>query len=338
MKRRGDIERRIATEDTRFRYGDGYRSHDNLLQLEIPQRLFLSQDYGDHSRMHEVNISHMEIDAVPDYNDEGLPWIELETRDPVTRKLRIIRLKIPRKMILKIVKSARGKDGKIRLRSDDISKYFEQSGAIPVGSSVRMHLKHPQSAASGYYREGNVNAQESSSRRSHSHDRVMRSNYDVTRSREKTPAVHLAPSKSTHAASSWNETIKQTNNQDRRVKFHDRERSKSTEDIHSIHVNDYESKSNFVPVALTRDSPRSILLADGTTWKRVSKDDLDNINKIKKSESRASFRNSYEIGRESEAESFPDLRKFSNENARNTRADPKIFDYLIDDKNKGIEC
>lgn len=318
-----DRQRSLVSKKGRHAYHLTQEStgRDRLLLLKIPQKLYLSMQNGDQSKVKEIDIPWMEIEATPDYGGEALPWIELEAHDPKTGRDRLIMLKIPRDMVLKTSKFSKSTEREIELRWDDVTRYWEETGQIPLGSSVRMRLKHsptmtitlPPEAKNGHYR--------STSQRTGSHDGL--------------PTIRLMMPKKFYAARSWEDRPLINYNPDRRIKLrlNQQSNSKTIEDVRTIRLNEYDRKTNYTPVALTRDSLRRVLLADGTTWKRLDIDDLRALDEAKGQGSPSRFRNAYEIGNESEAHSFPDLREFSKENGGTTRENPKIFSFFINGKN-----
>jgi hypothetical protein len=290
---------------------------DRLLLLKIPQKMFLSMQTGEQIKAKEIDIPWMEIEATPDYGSEALPWIELEAHDPKTGRDRLIMLKIPRDMVLKTSKFSKDSEREIKLRWDDVTRYFEETGQIPLGSSVHMRFKHPPTMSITLPREASNGRYQSTSQRTVSHEGL--------------PTIRLMMPKKFYAAGSWRDRPLINFNPDRRIKLrlNQQSSSKHVEDVRTIRLNEYERKTNYMPVALTRDSPRRVLLADGTTWKRLDIDDLQMLDEEKGQCNPSRFTNAYEIGKESEAHSFPDLRKFSKENGGTTRENPKIFSFFI---------
>ena len=292
---------------------------DRLLLLKIPQNVFLSMQNGQQKQLKEIDIPWMEIEAVPDNGSEALPWIELEAHDPKTGRDRLIMLKIPREMALKTSKFTKASSREIQLRWDDVTKYFEETGQIPLGSSVRMRFKHSPTMSITL-----------------PHDEINR-HYQSTSQRtvlnEGLPTIRLVMPKTFYAAGSWKDRPLINYNPDRQIKLRFNQQSSSkVEDVRTIRLNEYDRKTHYMPVALTRDFPRRVLLADGTTWKRLDVNDLRDLDEEKGQCNASRFKNSYEIGNELEAHSFPDLRQFSNENSGATRANPKIFSFLINGK------
>ena len=289
---------------------------DRLLLLKIPQKIFLSMQNGEQKKMKEIDIPWMEIEATPDNGSEALPWIELEAHDPKTGRDRLIMLKIPRDMVLKTSKSSRGSEREIQLRWDDVNRYFEETGQIPLGSSVQMRFKH-QPTMSITLSEENSKRHQSTSQRTVMHEGL--------------PTIRLMMPKKFYAAGSWQDRPLINVNPDRHIKLrvNQQSTSKAVEDVRTIRLNEYERKTNYMPVALTRDSPRRVLLADGATWKRLDIDDLRAMNGEKGQCNPSQYRNAYEIGDESEASSFPDLREFSKEKNGTIGKNPKIFSFLI---------
>lgn len=278
---------------------------------------------GEQSKVKEVDIPWMEIEATPDYGSEALPWVELEAHDPKTGRDCLIMLKIPRDMVLKTSKLSRSSEREIQLRWDDVTKYFEETGQIPLGSSVRMRFKHEPTISITLPREANGSRYQSTSQRTVSHEGL--------------PTIRLMMPKKFYATGSWQDRPLINYNPDRRIKLRVNQQSNSktvNEDVRTIRLNEYDRKSNYKPVALTRDSPRRVLLADGTTWKRLDIGDLRELDEETGQCNPSRFSNAYEIGKESEAHSFPDLRKFSKENGGTTREDPKIFSFFIHGNNE----
>jgi hypothetical protein len=321
VRRRTKIEkdRSLVSKKSRHAYHMTQESsgRDRLLLLKIPQKMFLSMQNGDKSRVQEIDIPWMEIEATPDNGSEALPWIELEAHDPKTGRDRLIMLKIPRDMVMKTSKFSNGSEREIQLRWDDVTRYFEETGQIPLGSSVRMRLKQPPTMSITLPREANNVRYQSTSQRTISHEGL--------------PTIRLMMPKKFYAAGSWQDRPLINFNPDRRIKlrFNQQSNSKTVEDVRTIRLNEYDRRTNYMPVALTRDSPRRVLLADGTTWKRLDINDLRALDQEKGQCNASQFRNAYEIGQESEAHSFPDLREFSKEKDGTTRENPKIFSFLI---------
>ena len=284
--------------------------------------MFLSMQNGEPSKVKEIDIPWMEIEAIPDYGSEALPWIELEAHDPKTGRDRLIMLKIPRDMVLKTTKFSKDSEREIKLRWDDVTKYFEETGQIPLGSSVRMHFKNPPTIGITLPREANNRSYQSTTQR--------------TVSQEGLPTIRLMMPKKFYAAGSWQDRPLINFNPDRRIKLrlNQQSSSKAVEDVRTIRLNEYDRKTNYMPVALTRDSPHRVLLADGTTWKRLDIGDLRMLDKEKGQCNPSPFTNAYEIGKESEAHSFPDLREFSKETGSTTRENRKIFSFFINGKKK----
>lgn len=273
--------------------------------------------------MKEIDIPWMEIEAIPDYGSEALPWIELEAHDPKTGRDRLIMLKIPRDMVLKTSTSSKSSEREIELSWDDVTRYFEETGQIPVGSSVRMRLKTPPSMSITLPRQVKTGRHQSTSQHSVSHKEL--------------PTIRLMMPKKFYAAGSWNERPLINVNPTRRIKLrlNQQSNSKTVEDIRTIRLNEYDRKTNYVPVALTRDSPRRVLLADGTTWKRLDVNDLRALDQETGQPNPSRFKNAYEIGQESEAQNFPDLREFARENGETSRRNRKVFSFFINgSKNK----
>ena len=272
---------------------------------------------GEQKKVKEIDIPWMEIEATPDHGSEALPWIELEAHDPKTGRDRLIMLKIPKDMVLKTSKSSKVSEREIRLRWDDINRYFEETGQIPLGSSVQMRFKHPPTMSITLPEENNTRCQSTSQR---------------AVSNEGLPTIRLMMPKKFYAAGSWQDRPLINCNPDRRIKLRLNQQltSKAVEDVRTIRLNEYERKTNYMPVALTRESPRRVLLADGTTWKRLDVDDLRALDEEKGQCNPSQYRNAYEIGNELEASSFPDLREFCKEKSGTfPRKNPKIFSFLI---------
>jgi hypothetical protein len=285
--------------------------------------MFLSMQSGEQSKVKEIDVPWMEIEATPDHGNEALPWIELEAHDPKTGRDRLIMLKIPREMVLKTSKVSRDSEREIKLRWDDVTRYFEETGQIPLGSSVRMRLKHPPTIGITLPRETNNSSYQSTSQRTVSHEGL--------------PTIRLMMPKKFYAAGSWQDRPLINFNPDRRIKLrlNQHSSSKAVEDVRTIRLNEYDRKTNYMPVALTRDFPRRVLLADGASWKRLDVDDLRMLDKEKGQSNPSRFTNAYEIGKESEAHSFPDLREFSKVSGGKTRENRKIFSFFINgNKNK----
>lgn len=293
---------------------------DRLLLLKIPQKIFISLQKGDKSKIKEIEIPWMEIEASRDVDSESLPWIELVAHDSKTQRDRLIMLKIPREMVLKTSRFSRNGEREIQLPWNDVTRYWEETGQIPLGSAVRMRMGHSPSMSITLPREV-------------SNGHVKTTTHHTV---DNLPTIRLIMPKKFYAERSLQDRPLINFDPDRRIKlrFNSQFNSKANEDVRTIRLGEYDRKSNYIPVALTRDYPRHVLLADGTAWKRLEINDLQSLDKEKVVDNPSRFRNAYEIGREAEAHSFPDLRKFAKENGGKSTEDQKIFSFVINSNNK----
>ena len=285
---------------------------DRLLLLKIPQKIFISTQSGGQSIMKEVEIPWMEIEASRDVDGDGLPWIQLEACDSKTERDRLIMLKIPREMVLKTSKS-KNTEREIQLSWNDVTRYWEETGQIPLGSATHMRTKHSPCMSITL-------PQESSGRLKVNRNQAID---------DSLPTIRLIMPKKLYAEKSWQDKPLINFDPNRRIKLRINNQFNSAEDVRTIRLGEYERKNNYVPVALTRGYPRRVLLADGMEWKRLEVDNLERLDKEIVQRNPSRFSNAYEIGAEGESHSFPDLREFAKQNGGNSTENPKVFSFVI---------
>lgn len=286
---------------------------DRLLLLKIPQKIFISTQSGGQSITKEVEIPWMEIEASRDVDGDGLPWIQLEAHDSKTERDRLIMLKIPREMVLKTSKSSKNTEREIQLSWNDVTRYWEETGQIPLGSATHMRTKHSPCMSITL-------PQESSGRLKVNRNQAID---------DSLPTIRLIMPKKLYAEKSWQDKPLINFDPNRLIKLRINNQFNSAEDVRTIRLGEYERKNNYVPVALTRGYPRRVLLADGMEWKRLEVDNLERLDKEVVQCNPSRFSNAYEIGAEGESRSFPDLREFAKENGGNSTENPKVFSFVI---------
>lgn len=286
---------------------------DRLLLLKIPQKIFISTQSGGQSKMKEIEIPWMEIEASRDVDGDGLPWIQMEARDSKSERDRLIMLKIPREMVLKTSKSSKNTEREIQLSWNDVTTYWEETGQIPVGSAAHMRVKHSPCMSITL-------PQESSGRLKVNRNQAID---------DSLPTIRLIMPKKLYADKSWQDKPLINFDPNRRIKLRINNQFNSAEEVRTIRLGEYDRKNNYVPIALTRGYPRRVLLADGAEWKRLEVDNLERLDKEIVQCNPSRFSNAYEIGAEAESHSFPDLREFAKENGGNSTENPKVFSFVI---------